>query len=286
MKDNSIKLTVIILDYMKAGRVAENVKLLVAQEATFRFKIIVIDNSCNKENAEILRSALMGLSDVELIINKENVGYSRAHNLVKEKIEGEYLLILNPDVLLKDVHVLQKMIEYMDVNQSIGVLGPKQINDTGEIAMTVRAFPRFYLQVARRTFLRYLPILKKRVAYDEMKHLDYSKIQDVDWLQSSCILVRKFLWDKIGGFNELYHLFMADPELCYNSWKNNFRVVYFPEVYVVADGKRVSAGGFIKFFQSSALRQHVVNAIVYNFKHFFKFNPRKKYYKNIQKKLQ
>jgi len=280
MNESNIKLTVIILDYFKASRVIENVSLLENQEVDFKFKIVVIDNSCDKQNADILEKSLKNFSNVELVVNSKNLGYIKAHNVVKDKIEGDYLLILNPDILLRETTVLKKMVAHMEANPNVGLLGPKQVNDTGEIAMIARAFPKFYLQVARRTFLRHLPILRKKVEYDEMRHLDYSKTQDVDWLQSSCVIIRKELWDKIGGLSEAYFLFMADPELCFDVWKNGFRVVYFPETQVFADGKRVSAGGFIKFFQSQILRQHVKDSLKYGLKHALKPNPRKKYYEN------
>jgi GT2 family glycosyltransferase len=193
-------------------------------------------------------------------------------------MEGDYLLIVNPDILMKEKDTIQKLVDYMDRNPDIGVLGPKQVNDNGEIAMTVRAWPKFYLQVARRTFLRNMPIFKQKVEYDEMKNLDYSKIQDVDWLQSSCVIVRKDLWQKCEGLDESYFLFMSDPELCLDSWRNNYRVVYYPDTKVYADGKRVSAGGFLKFFQNWVLRQHVKDSLTYRFKHFFETDPRKKYH--------
>jgi len=275
---NNAKATVIILDYMKAARLVENAKLVLTQTVNFDFKLIVIDNSCNEQNAKILKDGLGSNENIELIINPKNLGYVRAHNAIKDKIEGEYVFIINPDILLKEKDTLQKMIDYMDANPEIGLLGPKQVDDNGEIAMTVRAFPKFYLQVARRTFLRNLPILKKMVAHDEMRHLDYSKIQDVDWLQSSFVLIRKDLWDKIGGLDEKYFLFMSDVELCVDVWENGFRVVYYPETSVYSDGKRVSAGGFIKFFQSWVLRQHVKDSLSYEMNHLFESNPRKKYY--------
>jgi len=274
------KLTIIILDYLKAKRVAENIEFLLKQEVDFSFKIIIIDNSCNKKNAEILRKKLKNKKNLELIINSENLGYIKAHNAVDNKIEGQYLFILNPDILLKEKNVLQKMVNYMDKNEDIGLIGPKQINDNGKIAMTVRSWPKFYLQVARRTFLRNFSIIKRRVEYDEMNHLDYDKIQDVDWLQSSSIMIRKNLWDKIGGLDEGYFLFMSDPEICYQVWKKGFRVVYYPKVEVFADGKRISSGGFLTFFKSWVLRQHVKDSLKYCFRHFLKNNSRKKYYEN------
>jgi GT2 family glycosyltransferase len=274
------KLTIIILNYSKTKQVVENVGLLLKQKADFGYKIIVVDNSGKQENVEILKSNLSDNKNLELIFNQENLGYIKAHNLIKNKIEGEYVLILNPDILVKEKDSLAKMVDYMDKNSELGMVGPKQINENGEVAMTVRGWPKFYLQVARRTFLRNLPILKKMVERDEMKHLDYDKIQDVDWLQSSCVLIRKKLWDKIGGFDENYFLFMSDPEICFQAWKRGFRVVYYPEVKVFADGKRLSEGGFLTFFKSWVFRQHVKDSLKYCVRHFFKEDPRKKYYRN------
>jgi N-acetylglucosaminyl-diphospho-decaprenol L-rhamnosyltransferase len=271
------KATILILDYMKGRQVVENVKTLNRQLTDFNFKILIIDNSCNQENAKIL-SGLLSENNIDLIINNVNLGYTKAHNSVKHLIEGDYVLIVNPDIEWREKDALKKMISYMEENKEIGVLGPKQVEKNGQVAMTIRAFPKIYLQIARRTFLRKLPILKKKVEYDEMRHLDYSKIQDVDWLQSSCVVLKRSFWDKIGGLNEDYFLFMSDVEICYKAWEEGIRVVYYPEARVWADGKRVSDGGFAMFFKSWVLRQHVKDSVKYRIRHFCKKNPRKKYY--------
>jgi len=277
-----IKVTAIILDYMKGKQVVRNVETLNAQKTNFSFEIIVIDNSCNEENAKTI-SVLSKFENVSLVINNANLGYIKAHNSVNHLIRGEYIFIVNPDIEWRDDNVMQKMCDYMDANSDIGILGPRQLENNGKVAMTVRAFPKFFLQVARRTFLRNLPILKNLVGYDEMQHLDYNNIQEVDWLQSSCILVRRDLWDEIGGFNDDYFLFMGDVELSWQAWKHNKRVVYYPEVKVYADGKRVSQGGFLKFFSSWVLRQHVVDSLKFRWKFFGKKNPRLEYYKKNKK---
>lgn len=273
---DDVKITIIVLNHSKAFRVIENVKYLMTQEAGFRVKVFVIDNSCDKEQAKILKTELQDQSNVELMINSKNLGYAKGYNVIKGKEEGDYVFVVNPDILLKEKDSLQKMVNYMDLHPNIAILGPKQINDDGKIAMTVRAFPKLYLQIARRTFLRKLPFLKDKVAYDEMSHLDYSKIQDVDWLQSSCVIIRRDFWEKIGGFNELYFLFMADTEMSRRAWEMGYRVVYYPETQVYADGKRLSAGGFFNFFQSRFVRQHVIDSIKYRLKYFWRNNPRRK----------
>ncbi len=277
------KATIIILDYFKAKQVKENVRSLLAQKTNFDFKIILIDNSCSVANAAILQE-LSG-EKVEVIINKKNLGYIKAHNEAGEKIEGDYVLIFNPDIVCSSDDVLQKMIDYMDNHPEVGVLGPQQKIGGGRRELSVRAFPKLYVQVARRTFLRHLPILKEKVAYDEMQHLDYSKIQEVDWLQSSCVAVRRDFWENVGGFCEDYFLFMGDTELCFQAWKNGYKVIYFPEVTVYSDGKRASSGGFLEFFKSWVLRQHLKDSWRYRRKHFFDKNPRLEYNKKARKRV-
>ncbi|MFH0820974.1 MAG: glycosyltransferase, partial [Candidatus Peregrinibacteria bacterium] len=156
--------------------------------------------------------------------------------------------------------------------------GPKEINETdGSVAMTVRAWPKLPLQVARRTWLRNVPGVRRLVEYDEMRHLDYNETQTVDWLQSSCWIVRKDLWEKLGGLNKDYFLFMSDPDLCFRAWEAGFEVVYFPEAEVMADGQRASAGGMKDFFTKWTLRQHLKEAVTYSWGHLFRGNPHVRY---------
>ncbi|MBN2087850.1 glycosyltransferase family 2 protein [Candidatus Peregrinibacteria bacterium] len=270
------KASIIILDYKKSKRVCENVKYLQNQNTAFPYEIIVVDNSCDISNADKLK-CLDKYENVQLHINKTNVGYINGNNQGAKHAKGEYLLIVNPDIVMRDENTLQKLVDYMEANPETGILGPKQINDDdGSTAMTVRAFPKFFLQVARRTFLRKLPIIKNLVAHDEMQHLDYNKTQEVDWLQSSFWVIRKDLWDSFGGLNRDYFIFMSDPDMCFKTWKKGFKVIYYPDVKVYADGIRLSSGGFKAYFQKWTLRQHVKDSLKYVWNHLFARNPRTK----------
>ena len=81
--------------------------------------------------------------------------------------------------------------------------------------MSVRGGLNLFLQLARRTLLRKLPIVSKLVTRDEMQNLDYSKTQEVSWLQASFNCVCGDLWRKVGGHDKLYFLLMSDPEICW-----------------------------------------------------------------------
>jgi N-acetylglucosaminyl-diphospho-decaprenol L-rhamnosyltransferase len=274
MKKTQPKASIIILDYKKSQGVLENVASIQKQKTDFSFEIIVTVNSADDLTKKKLEP-LNQYANLRLILNQENLGYTRANNLAAQKAQGQYLLIVNPDILWPDKSILQELVDFMETNQNISIAAPKQVNKPGEdIAMTVRAFPKLRNQIARRTWLRKLPGFQKAVAYDEMRHLDYDKIQTVDWLQSSFWIVRKNVWNELGGLDESYFLFMSDPDFCWKNWQQGYRVVYFPKVIVQADGKRCSAGGFLDFFRRWTIRQHFKDAIKYHKKYAFKKNPR------------
>ena len=279
------KASIIILDFFKSRRVCENVESILKQKVDFPYEIIVVDNSANPENAKKL-DPIRKYPEVTVFINETNLGYVKGNNRGVQRAKGDYIVIVNPDIIWKDEDSFQKMIDYMDAHPEIGVLGPKQINDNdGSVAMTVRAFPKISNQVFRRTKLRKLPFISSLVAKDECKNLDYDKTQTVDWLQSSFWITRHSLWNKIGGLNKAYFIFMSDPDYCFECWKEGYEVVYFPETKVYADGKRASAGGLKEFFSKKILRQHLKDSLKYRMSHLFKRNPRLKYLKNLENGL-
>ena len=263
---------VMVLNFMKAERVLLAVADILKQEGNFEMEVVVGDNSCDTQQAEIL-SKLKSNKRVNLQIFASNLGYIKAHNLMAKDTDADYIFTINPDVLLKDPQTIQKMVDYMQANPDCGVVAPKQIDDDGSITMSVRGWPNLFLQVARRTFLRKLPLINKLVAKDEMQNLDYSKTQEVPWLQASFNCVRGDLWRKVGGHDERYFLFMSDPEICWQSWKHGLTVVYHPVVTVYADGIRVSAGGLKKFFKSWVMQQHLRDSIRFTLKHLFEKRP-------------
>jgi len=266
--------SIVILDFLKSKRVVENVESIQKQHVDFPFEVIIVDNSNSVENARKLRQ-LEKYENVRLIFNQKNLGYTRGTNCGVNVARGEYIFIVNPDIVWSNKDAFMKLVEFLDLHPRVGVVGPKQINDTdGSVAMTVRAFPRFWRQIARRMWLRRLPIIRPKVEFDEMRHLDYTQTQPVDWLQSSFIVVRRSLWNQLGGFNERFFLFMSDPDFCWKMWSAGFEVIYLPEVIVNADGLRCSAGGFLDFFCKWTLRQHFRDALKYHIKYFWRKNPR------------
>ena len=277
-------ISVIILDFLKADRVIKNVDWLLSQKWDFELEIIIVDNSCNKNNADKLLT-LEKNKKVSVIINKPNTWYPKWNNIAAKNIYWDYVFIINPDIICRDSFVIAKMIEYLENNKDVWILGPKQLNDDWTIPTIIRTFPNLFIQFFRRTFLRKFPIISSLVGEDEMRFSDLDLTKEVDWIQSSFMAIRREVWDKIWWFDENYFIFMSDSEICFQCWRLEKKVIYYPGIKVYADWKRCSQWGFFTFFKSKVLRQHFYDSFKYTLKHMFESNPRKYYYLNKNSNL-
>ncbi len=271
----------IILDYFKAEKVLENIRGIMQQKIDGNIEIIIGDNSVDEKNKEILEQGIDKIKkklkqeiknnknfhqkqiDISLHIFEKNVGYSVGNNILAQYAKGKYLAIINPDIQWKDEDTIYKLIHHLEKNEEIGIIAPQQKEKSGNYALSIRSFPSFITQIARRTFLRKIYPFSKRVEKDEMLHINRNRTQEVDWVQSSFLIISQKLWKQLNGFDEKYFLFLADTQLCKDAWKQKKTVVYFAETTVFSDGLRCSEGGIFTFFTSRTLRIHVIDSIKY-----------------------
>jgi GT2 family glycosyltransferase len=254
---------VVLVDYFKASRVVEAIKVLREQlYDQSKVFITVIDNSCSAENFEVLKK-LSG-AGIEIINSEKNIGYISAVNMaVNLRSEpSDIVLLLNPDIILKDKHTLSGMVANFK-DPKCYVVGPAQINDDGTIPEIARGYPSIAALIAKRTILGKTSWGEKAVSKYLLSGFDPKKTQAVPWLQSSCVFIRKSYWDKVGGLNPKYFLFMADIEICKKAYEHGGYVIYDSSHIAIADGKRCSDGGVMALFKKPALRKHIIDAARY-----------------------
>ncbi|QUM84642.1 glycosyltransferase [Moritella sp. 28] len=266
---NKILISVVIVDFFKAERVVDNVERVLIQQGDFDIEVIVIDNSMDSGNQQIL-SQYQDTDNVTLIFNQRNNGYIRGSNQGADLCRGDYLFFVNPDIEWKSVTTLADIIAIYQRDKGIGIVGTRQLNDDGSTPDTVRRFPNLIAQVVRRTSLRNWPILKGIAEYYEYAEFDYFKPANVDWIQGSFMAISREVWERIGGFDNRYFIFMADPDICYKCWELGYKVHYESDIVVGADGLRCSAGGIYDVFSNRVLRFHIRDACIYNLQYLLK----------------
>lgn len=260
-----MKLSVIIVNYNHKYFPRMAVEALEKSKVDFPFEIIVVDNASHDEESMGFLETAHAEKRIVLIKSPQNVGFGRGNNLGVELAKGKYIFFHNPDVtVLEDS--LQKMVDYLEHHHDIGILGPKLMYSSGKIQESCRRNMTWGDLIFKRTFLGKLPFFKHRVKKYLMEDFDHNKTQDVDLITGAAIMMPKTVYDKVGGFDPRYFLFMEDFDLCRMVKKAGFRVVYYPDSTMMHYHKRLSGGSFFKMLTKKVFWLHVSSALKYFWK--------------------
>jgi GT2 family glycosyltransferase len=186
---------------------------------------IVVDNASGDGSADMVRRLF---PHVKVLQNRNNRGFSAAFNRGIRNASGSVLLALNPDVILSPGCV-ESLAEFLDRHPDVGICGPRLLNPDGSMQLSCRAFPTL-LNVffgRRSIWNRLFP--ENRMSRSFLKaDLDYSVMQEVDWLAGACMMIRRKVVESIGLFDEDYFLYAEDTDYCYRAREKGFRVFFFP----------------------------------------------------------
>lgn len=248
------------------------IEAIQRSQANFQYEIVVVDNDSHDESLEYLKD-MAAKKEIRLVQSGANLGYGKGNNLGVEHAHGEYVLILNPDVSL-EIDTMQTMVDYMEKHQKVGLLGPQLYFFNGQIQDSCRRFMRPLDLVVKRTPLRHVPMLARRVKKYLMQDYDKKEAQEVDLITGACIMLRKKVFKEVGGFDPRYFLFMEDADLCRTLWSSGYSVVYFPQARALHYHKRLSGGSIFSLITKRVFWIHVNSAIKYFWKWRGKKMPR------------
>lgn len=193
-----------------------------------KFEVVVVDNSKNKDNVLSLNEP-----NVKIIKDVKNKGFSNACNIGAKAAKGEFLLFLNSDtVLFKDtVEKALNFFKQQSKTKKIGALGVRQLLENGRLdAGCKRGFPTplnslYYFLGLSKLF----PNSKRFGAYQQT-FVDEKETVEVDCISGAFMLIKKEVFNLIGGFDEDYFLYGEDVDLCYRLKQKEFKNIYYGKV--------------------------------------------------------
>ncbi len=195
----------------------------------FTSEVIVVDNNSSDETAKIVEQLY---PQVNLIQNKENLGYAKGNNQGIEESRGEYVLLLNPDTqVLEDS--LSLMYRFMEENPNAGALGPKLLNPDKTVQPSCREFPTFSTLIWEFSGLSRLFPRSGVFGRWRMGYFDFDKQREVDQPMASCLMLRRAALEDVGIFDESLAMFFNDVDLCYRIKKGGWKIYFYPEAKVI-----------------------------------------------------
>ena len=227
-----LKLSIVIVNWNVIDLLSSCIDSLKTHLADMAYEIIVVDNASIDDSAAVLREKY---SDVIVIANDSNRGFSKANNQGFKIAKGEYILILNPDTLIKDDSI-QKMIKVLESDKKIGMVGPRIFDEAGVITPPCRRSNISLGYLFCRHFLLqkiYYYSVNKAGFLRRKYERKFYKSEPVDCIQGACMLVRKRDLDNVGFFDETIPMYLDDRDLCYRFNKAGLTVFFAADAEII-----------------------------------------------------
>ncbi|PWG05594.1 glycosyltransferase [Polaribacter aquimarinus] len=208
-------------------------------------KLYLIDNS----KTNVLKDIYVN-DDVEYIFVGKNIGFGSAHNLILNKINSKFHLILNPDVEFS-VNVIPDLILELENKPDVSFISPKVIYPNKELQHICRRHPSFFDLINRR-----LNIFKIQVFKNEYRNKNLEQPFYPDFIHGCFMLFKTKDLQNLKGFDERYFLYMEDADICRKIDKLGKKKLYFPKVKIIHQHQKGSSKHLKLFFYhlSSAIK--------------------------------
>jgi len=199
--------------------------LVSLRESRFRdYEILVADNGSRDGTLEYLRAQ----SDVHLIENGWNAGFTKGTNQCIAASSGKYVLWLNTDTILRE-DSLTRLIEFLEAHPRAGVVGPKVLNADGSFQpQCKRGLPTPLASLSYTLGLDRLWPRHPIVSAYLLRSIPEDATSIVTAVSGCCLLTRRETVDAVGPLDEEMFGFGEDLDWCVRAAKQGWEVWYFP----------------------------------------------------------
>lgn len=219
-----MRLSVIIVNYNTGKILKDCVDSVFRFEDPGNFEIVIIDNKSDDDSQKVIS----GLSDkhknIKFILNEEKVSFSEANNKGIDASSGEYVLIMNPDIIFTEP-VFNKLTEDMNSVNRPGAVSPMLLGQDGKFQdRYFQKYPGllqfvFFYSVFAKLFQNSKTLTRKylHLYSDEFK----DKTEYTDQIPCAFFFTKREILKDAGNMDDRYELFFEDVDLSYQISKKH-----------------------------------------------------------------
>jgi N-acetylglucosaminyl-diphospho-decaprenol L-rhamnosyltransferase len=190
-------------------------------------EIIIIDNFSTDDSAKIIRD---NFPQFKLICSKNNLGFSKANNLAVKHSQGDHLLFLNTDTILTE-NTPKILSEYLKQNRDVGAIGSRITFEDGSYQLSSGKLPNLAIELWDK--IKYALDRRWHQLFSGIYNRQYSTVREVGWLTGACLMIRRDVFEQLGGFDENFFMYFEDKDLCKRVRDAGFKVIYNPDTSLI-----------------------------------------------------
>jgi len=228
-----INLSICIVSFRARDLLRECLLSIYETVDSLSFEIIIVDNHSEDGTLEMLKNEF---HNVRLLVNDHNTGYTRPNNQAIRESRGRYIVLLNPDTLVKP-NAIVELFGFLETHPEVGIVGPKVLNRDGTLQKQcrrseARPWDSFcYFSGLSRLFPH-----DRRFAGYLMTYLDENLTHEAEAVSGSCMMIRRQVIEQIGYQDENFFAYQEDTDYCRRARLAGWKVFYDPSAQIVHYG--------------------------------------------------
>jgi hypothetical protein len=256
-----MKLSIAIICWNDLKVILNCLKSIFEETKSVSFEVIVSDNGSTDDSLARIRAEF---PQVKIFENGANLGFAKGNNAGIRVAQGEYVVILNPDTIIRD-RALDKLVQFADLRPNAGAFGCRVLNPDGSYQNPARPLPTVLGYAVSALGLRWLAGISQAFDSDVYRNWDGHSERTIGFQSGCCVMFRGGLLKQLGGFDERFFYHFEETDLCCRVWEAGSKILFHPGAEITHLGGQ-SVGRFpIRF----ALETHR-SQYRYFYKHFGK----------------
>jgi GT2 family glycosyltransferase len=243
--------SVIVVSYNTRAMTLDCLRSLAA-ETKVSHEVIVVDNASTDGSAAAIAAEFPG---IRLMAETANHGFAAATNLAAAEARGDYLLLLNPDTVVLDGAV-DRLLAFAQARPEAGIWGGRTLYGDGRLnpaSCWRRMTPwNLFCRASGLTGLFPGSGLFNPEAYGGWPR---DTERAVDIVTGCFLLIRRDLWQRLGGFDPAFFMYGEEADLCLRARALGAAPRVTPEATIVHHGgasERVRADKMVRLLTAKA----------------------------------
>lgn len=215
-KHTSPDVSIIIPVYNQWNYTYACLKSIFINTKNVTYEIIIADDMSSDDTVNISEF----VENINVIRDGENRGFLLNCNNAANYAKGKYIFFLNNDTQVQEGW-LDSLLELIESDNQIGMVGSKLVYPDGRMQ---EAGGIIWKDASGWNFGR----------LDDPNKAEYNYVKEVDYISGAAIMIKKDLWETIGGFDERYvPAYYEDSDLAFEVRKHGYKVMFQPKSVVV-----------------------------------------------------
>lgn len=216
-------LSIIIINWNTRDMLRDCLDSVLDGRKPEKTEIFVVDNASTDGSQELVKQRF---PEVQLIENKENLGFALANNIAIERARGRYVLLLNSDTLVHGT-VLRNCFDYMESRPEAGAMGCRVLNTDGSLQHSTSQFPTLAHLFVQTLGLEKIPALKAFRTY-RMLDWDRNNQAKVETVSGCFMFMRRSCLEQVGLLDTDFFFFGEETDWCFRARSAGWSIDFAP----------------------------------------------------------